>query len=57
MDRVYNKLGYNNEKMKLAASIYLTMPGIPLYIMEELGMVGTGSENIRRPMQWSSSTN
>ena len=29
MDRVYNKLGYNNEKMKLAASIYLTMPGIP----------------------------
>ncbi|MAW83944.1 MAG: hypothetical protein CL832_05945 [Crocinitomicaceae bacterium] len=59
MDRVYNKLGYNNEKMKLAASIYLTMPGIPfIYYGEELGMVGTGShENIRRPMQWSSSTN
>ena len=35
------------------------MPGIPfIYYGEELGMVGTGShENIRRPMQWSSSTN
>ena len=59
MDRVYNKLGYNNEKMKLAASIYLTLPGIPfIYYGEEIGMIGTGAhENIRRPMQWSNSVN
>lgn len=55
MDRVYNQIGSNTEKMKLAASIYLTLPGIPfLYYGEELSMIGTGAhENIRRPMQWS----
>lgn len=56
MDRVYNQIGSNAEKMKLAASIYLTLPGIPfLYYGEEVSMTGTGAhENIRRPMQWSS---
>ena len=55
MDRVYNQIGSNTEKMKLAASIYLTLPGIPfLYYGEEVSMIGTGAhENIRRPMQWS----
>jgi len=55
MDRVYSQLGSNTEKMKLAASIYLTLPGIPfLYYGEEVNMTGTGAhENIRRPMQWS----
>lgn len=55
MDRVYEIIGSNAEKMKLAASIYLTLPGIPfLYYGEELSMTGTGAhENIRRPMQWS----
>lgn len=55
MDRVYNQIGLNAEKMKLAASIYLTLPGTPfLYYGEEVGMIGTGPhENIRRPMQWS----
>ena len=59
MDRVYNKLAYSNEKMKLAASIYLTLPGIPfIYYGEEIGMVGSGShQNIRRPMQWSDLNN
>lgn len=55
MDRVYDQIGSNPEKMKLAASIYLTLPGIPfLYYGEEVSMIGTGAhENIRRPMQWS----
>ena len=55
MDRVYSQIGSNIEKMKLAASIYLTLPGIPyLYYGEEVNMIGTGSdENKRRPMQWS----
>ncbi len=58
MDRVYNQIGSNTEKMKLAASIYLTLPGIPfLYYGEEINMIGTGAhENIRRPMQWSDAT-
>ncbi|MEO0899199.1 MAG: alpha-amylase family glycosyl hydrolase [Bacteroidota bacterium] len=55
-DRIFNRLGRDEEKMKLAASLYLTLPGVPfLYYGEEVGMVGTGAhENIRRPMQWSS---
>ena len=58
MDRVYNQIGSNTEKMKLAASIYLTLPGIPfLYYGEEVNMIGTGDHlNIRRPMQWSDAT-
>ncbi|ALO16758.1 Alpha-amylase precursor [Salinivirga cyanobacteriivorans] len=59
MDRVYSALGENNQDMKLAASAYLTMPGIPfVYYGEEVGMTGTGAhENIRRPMQWSANAN
>lgn len=55
IDRVYDQIGSNPEKMKLAASLYLTLPGIPfLYYGEEIGMKGTGAdENKRRPMQWS----
>ena len=55
IDRVFNILNSSTAKMKLAASIYLTLPGIPfVYYGEELGMKGTGAhENIRRPMQWS----
>ncbi len=55
MNRVYNSLGSSDSRIKLAASIYLTLPGIPfIYYGEELNMIGTGAhENIRRPMQWS----
>ena len=40
---------------KLAAAIYLTLPGIPfIYYGEEIGMLGEKpDEDIRRPMQWT----
>ena len=58
IDRVYSTLGASAEKMKLAASIYLTLPGVPfVYYGEEIGMIGTGDHlNIRRPMQWTDGT-
>lgn len=45
---------YNQQKMKLAAALLLTMPGIPfIYYGEELGMSGSGpDENKRLPMLW-----
>lgn len=59
MDRVFGVLSSNTEKMKLAASIYLTLPGIPfLYYGEEIGMIGAGDDpSKRRPMQWADKTN
>jgi hypothetical protein len=58
MDRIFTQFGNNTTKMKLAAALYLTMPGIPvIYYGEELGMPGSGAhENIRRPMQWTNGT-
>src|SRR6056297_2794796 len=55
IDRIFSQLGSNTANMKLAASIYLTLPGVPfIYYGEEIGMTGTGAhENIRRPMQWT----
>lgn len=43
------------EKAKLAANIYLTLPGNPfIYYGEELGMLGEKpDENIREPFKWS----
>lgn len=43
------------QKMKQAAALYLTMPGIPyIYYGEELGMSGSGrDENKRLPMLWA----
>ena len=55
MPRVMNVLGVDKEqKAKLAASILLTLPGIPfIYYGEEIGMSGTKpDELIRTPMQW-----
>lgn len=58
-NRVYNEFWSQTEyettsKMKLAASVYLTLPGIPyIYYGEEIGMIGSKpDEDIRLPMKW-----
>ena len=58
-NRVMNVLGQDIKKAKLAASLYLTMPGIPyLYYGEEVAMLGQKPDpDIRRPMQWSDESN
>jgi glycosidase len=55
IDRIYSQFEAVDYKMKQAAFIYLTLPGVPfIYYGEEVGMLGTGAhENIRRPMQWT----
>ncbi len=52
-DRVMSVLN-DVEKAKMAASIYLTLPGNPfIYYGEEIGMKGSGSdENKREPFKW-----
>ncbi len=54
-DRVMGRLRGDLDRMKLASSIYLTLPGVPfIYYGEEIGMVGyKPDELIRTPMQWS----
>ncbi len=54
-NRVFDVLGRNMNRMKQAASLYLTMPGVPfMYYGEEVAMVGSGpDEDKRLPMQWS----
>jgi glycosidase len=58
-DRSFEILGSNTNKSKLAASILLTLPGVPfLYYGEEVGMKGRKpDEFIRRPMQWTDDAN
>jgi glycosidase len=55
-NRVFDVLGGNVAKMKAAAALYLTLPGIPfIYYGEEIGMSGSGDDpSKRRPMQWTS---
>ncbi len=59
MNRVMNELGNDVSKAKLAAALYLTLPGVPyIYYGEEIGMVGAKPDQfIRTPMQWSKESN
>jgi glycosidase len=54
-DRVASELGEDLAKMKLAASLLLTAPGVPfIYYGEEVGQIGAKpDEMIRNPMPWS----
>jgi len=54
-DRSFSQFGLNTNKAKLAASLLLSLPGVPyLYYGEEVGMIGQKpDEDIRKPMQWS----
>ncbi|WP_088043078.1 alpha-amylase family glycosyl hydrolase [Bacillus sp. EAC] len=56
-NRVVSQLNGNLDQAKLAASIYLTMPGLAfVYYGEELGMFGEKpDEQIREPFKWNSS--
>jgi len=58
-NRVFNRLGGSLDRAKLAASILLSLPGVPyLYYGEEIAMKGEKpDENIRLPMQWNTSSN
>ena len=58
-DRLMSDLGKNPDKVKVAASLLLTSPGVPfLYYGEEVGLEGQGQDpDKRRSMQWSSETN
>lgn len=58
-NRVANVLQNSIEKNKVAAGIYLTLPGTPfIYYGEEIGMSGVKpDEFIRTPMQWDATLN
>ena len=55
-NRVAVELSDNKDKMKLAASLLLTLPGTPfIYYGEELGQIGAKpDDNIREPFDWYS---
>jgi glycosidase len=58
-DRVMSQLGQDGEKARLAATVLLTLPGVPfIYYGEEIGMTGQKpDERIRTPMQWNGGEN
>jgi glycosidase len=55
MDRLMTQLNESPKKVKVAASLLLTAPGVPfLYYGEEIGLQGLiSNDHNRRPMQWS----
>jgi 1,4-alpha-glucan branching enzyme len=58
-DRVASQLNGFREKIKMAASLYILLSGIPsIYYGEEIGMTGAGSDDaLRRNMEWNSVNN
>jgi glycosidase len=54
-NRVMTSLGRDPDRARLAATILLTLPGVPfIYYGEEIGMIGKKpDERIRTPMQWT----
>ena len=54
-DRVMSQLGGDPGVARLAATVLLTLPGVPfIYYGEEIGMTGQKpDEMIRTPMQWT----
>ena len=58
-NRVMSQLSYKTDRAKLAATILLTLPGVPfIYYGEEIGMTGQKpDEKIRTPMQWTTGAN
>ena len=57
--RVLTQLGGRIDDAKLAATLLLTLPGVPfIYYGEEIGMTGDKpDEDIRTPMQWTAGPN
>jgi alpha-amylase len=57
-DRVASQIGGDQAKLRVAADLLLTGPGVPfVYYGEEIGMTGTKpDERIRTPMRWDGSS-
>jgi glycosidase len=58
-NRVASELDEDTPRLKLAAGLLLTAPGVPfIYYGEEIGQIGEKpDEMIRNPMPWSSAAN
>ncbi len=61
-DRVWEQLGGDLTRYRLAAATYLLQPGVPfIYYGEEIGMAraadASGDPGLRAPMSWSADSN
>ncbi|MHA1225664.1 MAG: glycoside hydrolase family 13 protein [Candidatus Hodarchaeales archaeon] len=53
--RIINELGGSSEKVLLAATIQVTVPGVPvIYYGDEVGLAGGSDPDCRRPFPWGS---